>query len=376
MHKIRVLVAPNSFKECADAIEIAGALEKNLTGPEFQIKSIPISDGGDGFLKICENKYQLKTIIEKIPSFYDENFFEVPIGISHDRKQIYLESAEVIGMKKIPIEKRNPSKLNSNNLGFFLIQLGKKYPEALKIVLGLGGTATSDLGFGLCVPFGLKIFNKKGSELPVQPKYFVEVDSITLPERKLSIVIDVVTDVKVPLHGSKGTSKTFAKQKGANANEIEVLEIGVINIISILKNKHGIDFSKRLFGAGGGLLLGLSLITDPHVCFAEEFLLSELQLEKEVMNADFIITGEGAFDRQSLMNKGTGILVRLAQKHKKCLFLICGRLSPPDYFKNSEMIKSFPLEKYFGSKHNSVTNYRIGIEKACCEIKAYILSHS
>lgn len=376
MSKIKLLIASNSFKECADATEIASNILDHFKEAEFRVKSIPISDGGDGFLKICENHFKLKTVTKEIPSFYDESFFQIPIGISKDNKKIYLESAEIIGMKKIPFEKRNPLMLNSNNLGMLLIELEKEYPKASKIILGLGGTATNDLGLGLCHSFGLKLFNKKGVELPVQPKYFAEVDSIILPGKRFSLSLEVITDVKIPLYGSVGTSKTFAKQKGATAKEIEILEKGVKNIISILRKEHRIDFSSKLIGAGGGLLLGLSLVANPQVIYAEEFLLKDLQLEKEIKKADFIITGEGSFDEQSMMNKGTGILIRIAKKYKKTIFLICGRCHPVDVFQNSHQVKAFSLEKYFKSRKTSIKNYKIGIEKACGEIKSYILSHS
>ena len=376
MSKIKLLIAPNSFKECADAIEIATEIKEHFGEEDYEIKSIPISDGGDGFLKICEKIFPLKIETKETNSFYDGRIFQIPIGISSDLKKMYIESAEVIGMKKVPTALRNPLTLHSNNFGNLLLKLEDEYLEVSKIIIGLGGTATNDLGLGLCVPFGLKLFDSQGNELPVEPKYFVEVDSITLPAKQFSIPLEVVTDVKVPLYGQTGTSKTFAKQKGATEIEIGILEKGVLNIISILNNKHGLDYSTKLYGAGGGLLLGLSLISNPLVYFAEDFLLNQLKIEEELLKSDFIITGEGIYDEQSMMNKGTGIIVQLAQKHKKKLFLICGSLKPSDAFLNNEEIRVFSLEEYFRTRRDSLKNYKMGIEKACGEIKSYILSHS
>ncbi|MFA6979413.1 MAG: glycerate kinase [Ignavibacteriaceae bacterium] len=375
MKKIKLLIAPNSFKECADAIEIAKIITENFAEPEFQVKSIPISDGGDGFLNICQNNFHLEIVPREIRSFYDDTFSQVPVGVSIDHKIIYMESAEIIGMKKIPLEKRNPSILNSSNLGELLIKLEKEFLEFSKIILGLGGTATNDLGLGLCVPFGLKLFNKNGEELQVQPKYFVEVHSIVLPKQKNIFTLEIVTDVEVPLLGETGTSKTFAKQKGATEQEIEILEKGVKNIISILKKEHGIDFSSRPFGAGGGLLLGLSLVANLQVCFAEEFLLKKLHLEKELVKADFIITGEGSFDEQSLLKKGTGILINSAKKLQKKVFVICGKVDQTISGRIDERVIPFSLEKYFSTEEESIKNFKTGIEKACGEIKSYILSH-
>lgn len=375
MNKIKLLVAPNSFKECAEAVAISKIIKKSFKEPKFRVKCIPISDGGDGFLKICRDNYHLEIVQKEMSSFYDDTSLQVPVGISIDHKIIYLESAEFIGMKKIPSDKRNPSVLNSSNLGELLIELGNEFPEILKIVFGLGGTATNDLGLGLCVPFGLKLLDKDGIELPVQPKYFINVNSIVLPKTKLSIPLEVVTDVEVPLYGITGTSKTFAKQKGATEEEIEILEKGVKNIVSVLKRDQGIDVSSKLIGAGGGLILGLSLIADLKISFAEEFLLKNLKLEEEIRKTDFIITGEGAFDTQSFMKKGTGILINSAKTHQKKIFVICGKSDRSISYTMDGGVRIFSLEKYFPTEEESLKNYKTGIEKACAEIKSYILSH-
>jgi len=117
----------SSFRKVMDAIEIAKIITENFAEPEFQVKSIPISDGGDGFLNICQNNFHLEIVPREIRSFYDDTFSQVPVGVSIDHKIIYIESAEIIGMKKIPLEKRNPSILNSSNLGELLIKLEKEF---------------------------------------------------------------------------------------------------------------------------------------------------------------------------------------------------------------------------------------------------------
>jgi len=376
MNKIKLLVAPNSFKECANAVDVAAIINRQFDEPEFDLKCLPISDGGDGFLSVCEKNFRLKLIEIDAASFYDDTTLNVPIGIAENGTQLYCESADVIGMKKIPAEKRNPLNLNSEYLGSLFIKLENEFPTISKMILGLGGTATSDLGLGLCVPFGLKLFDKEMEPLPVLPKYFSDAASIKLPERKLAFSIEVIADVNVPLFGKTGTSKTFAKQKGASENEIEILETGVNQIISILKNEHALDFSSQMFGAGGGLLLGLSLISTPQIHFADEFLINNLNLENEVKDSDFIITGEGAFDAQSMMNKGTGIVIHLAQKFEKTVFVICGKDSYNSMHQNQSQIKAFSFQKYFTSQQSAISNYKMGIETACKEIKSYILSHT
>jgi len=372
----KLLIAPNSFKECADAVEIASLLQKHFVAGNFEAQSLPISDGGDGFLKVCEMNSKVATATKKLPSLVKGSLIKVPIGFSAERNQIILEAAEIIGMKKVPAEKRNPLSLTSENFGMLLHELEKEFPRATKILLGLGGTATNDLGLGLCAPFGLKLFDKKGIELPIQPKYYSEVKTIQLPEKNSRFCFEVVSDVKAPLFGANGTSKTFAKQKGANRDEIRRLENGAINIISILKQQHELDFSTKLFGAGGGLLLGLSLLAEVKIMYAEKFLIDYLHVERRIKKSDYIITGEGSFDKQSLMNKGTGIVVQLAKKHNKELFLICGSVNSKKIKKKLNGIHTFSFEHYFASKQRAIKNYKTGLRKAVEEILPYILSHS
>ena len=156
----KILLAPNSFKECSTSTEIAGKLEEILkTNNELKIAKFPISDGGDGFLDVCISNFNLQVLKFKVTRPYDNDLFTVRTAYSAEDRYLYIESAEVIGLKHIPIEKRYPLLLNTKGLGELFKLVIESGLNVDKLILGIGGTGTSDLGLGLCSEFGLKLFN-------------------------------------------------------------------------------------------------------------------------------------------------------------------------------------------------------------------------
>ncbi|MGE5497817.1 MAG: glycerate kinase, partial [Syntrophothermus sp.] len=232
---------------------------------------------------------------------------------------------------------------------------------ASKIILGIGGTGTSDLGLGLCVPFGLRLLDKNGIELEAIPQNYPKVKKIILPGR-LKLKIEVVLDVKVPLFGRNGTSRVFSPQKGASPEDVNLLEKGVKNILRVLKKEHGLDFENTLIGAGGGLTLGLMLISVTKVITSREFLVKKLGLRQKIRRADLVVSGEGKLDYQSYLEKATGIVIEETLRLKKRIIIIAGSHElPAKYKKDIEVIS---LMDFYKSRSDSIKNYKTGIEKA------------
>ncbi|HED06355.1 MAG TPA: glycerate kinase, partial [Ignavibacteria bacterium] len=137
----KILIAPNSYKECADSITAADFFSKYLKIDEnYIIVKRPVSDGGDGFLKVCQNRFNLKILKYQITTPYDNSTFSCSIGYSETGKQIFIESAEVLGLKIIPKEKRHPISLSSIGMGELIklimedVETGKI--EVEKIIIG------------------------------------------------------------------------------------------------------------------------------------------------------------------------------------------------------------------------------------------------
>jgi glycerate 2-kinase len=360
---MKILIAPNSFKECASSIEVSNIIHSVLYRNGFtDLVKLPLSDGGDGFLEICKAKFDLDDANWTVDNITGEGATTVPVGITKNWSKFYFEVADVIGMKVVPVSKRNPNLLNTSPVGELLLKLEEKSQNQLgKVILGIGGTATSDLGLGLCSKFGLKLFDRNDKQIEVHPKNYYNVNRIELP-RKISLTMEAIIDVEIPLIGNNGCNKIFASQKGAAAEDINALEAGAKRIIYLLKKDHGLDFYRVKNGAGGGLLLGLSLLGKVSIKHSTTFLAKDLGMNDFIAESDLVITGEGAFDEQSFMKKAAGIVVSEAFKKGKKVALMVGKnFVSFDAFKDNPPI-ILELMAHYPTKEESILDFKNGIE--------------
>jgi glycerate kinase len=301
-----------------------------------------------------------------ISAAYGISQINCPVGYSNKLKKIFIESAEVLGLKLIPVELRKPLFLNSRGLGQIIRQIQK---DVLKnklrvdeIVIGVGGTGTVDLGIGMMSQLGLKLFDEENNSLKEVPDNFNRITKIDWTKPSLPFKIKVIVDVDIPLFGNNGGIKIFGPQKGASLQEIEKLEEGFENIFNLMK------FDKNIFhsGAGGGLAAGINLFLEGKYITSKQFILDDLDLKmKEKLIYDIIITGEGRFDSQSKYNKGVTVILDEYRDINAPVFIICG--STDDNINNQE-INLIELSKYFNSKEESIKNIEKGILLACKEI--------
>lgn len=373
---MHILIAPNSFKECASAGTIARILDTEFRKSGYtQNVQFPLSDGGDGFLELCEHHLGVERHSLSIRNIHPFDYrHKIHFGYHPQLQTVYLESAEIIGLSKIPVRARHPLSYNSSPLGIVLrsILSQKKY-SVKNIMIGIGGTGTNDLGLGLCSMFGLKLFDATNKTLPVVPMYFSDVRRIELPER-ISVPIEVALDVAVPLTGNNGPSLLFSPQKGATVQEAVAMERGVSHILAVLKRQHGMTMSEKQIGAGGGLTLGLMLLSHVSIVRSKELIIDNLHLATAMKQADVIVTGEGKFDRQSGFEKATGIVLQQAHRFKKQLFFIAGSANSADRKQLSPNVTMIELQNYFASPAASIRYYKRGLHLAVGAIVRDIIS--
>ena len=318
MNKKKILLAPNSFKECADSIETIELIEKYLSEyRNIEVLKYPVSDGGDGFLNTLKYNFDLSVLKYSISTPYDDSKFNCEVLYDEQNNTIYIESAKVLGLQIIPKDKRQPLYVSSNGMGELLDQINNsvfnKEINVEKVVVGIGGTGTNDLGLGMCSVYGLKLLDKYGNETKAIPVNYLNVDKILWSKPKFYFNLEVIIDVNNPLLGKFGATHQFAKQKGATNVEIKLLETGFIKIVNILKNNNiGISFN-LLSGAGGGLAAGLSLFFDTPCISSFENIKTNKKLNKIMEQVDYVITGEGVFDETSLLGKGASAVINLAE---------------------------------------------------------------
>jgi glycerate 2-kinase len=367
----KILIAPNSFKESASSVEAAACFQKYFNSSSYEIIIKPISDGGDGFLNVCRKNYELEIINFIIPSpFMEKSKFDVAIGYSSKLKFVFIDSSEILGLKKIPSYKRHPLNLSSVGLGKLLNKIKLRFnKDSLKrIVVGIGGTGTIDMGIGILSSFGLKLFDKFGKELVPIPQNFISTAKIEYPSDIFPFEIEMIIDVNNPLLGENGGIRIFGRQKGASENDLHIIEDGIKNILNILEKDELINNKTFLSGAGGGIPAGLSLFLKTTSKSSKDFILNDLNL-KEFNDIDYLITGEGKFDSQSYYNKGTGILLNHFKNIEK-IFLCCGIIDENCFFPSN--VYPIQLIDFFANITESRTNIEKGVELACSKIQQII----
>jgi len=325
-----ILIAPDSFKECASSVETARLIIKALKKykPDLNLIVKPISDGGDGFLEVCRYYFGGDIIKYKITTPYDDSLFECPVLYNSGRKKIFIESADVLGLKILPQQFRKPMQLSSKGMGELLLQINegvnKEKIMVDDIVIGIGGTGTIDLGLGMCSQLGLSLIDVEGNALDPMPNNYREIHNIQIDKIHFQFSIECVVDVNNPLIGTKGAAHSFGSQKGASENEIQEIDNSFGKVINILKNNILVDSSIRLSGAGGGLAAAFQFMFNSPLISSQDFILSHLGLSRYIGESDYILTGEGVFDIQTFMGKGAGVLVRQALANNREVFLVCG----------------------------------------------------
>jgi len=301
----KILIAPNSYKEVASSIAAAGLFRKYLSALTENIITAPLSDGGDGFLDVCVNKFNLRRLKYIVPSFNDIPV-EVEVGYDAANKYIYIESAAIIGLKLVPPDKRIPMKFATKGLGILIKKIAGDV-SVKKFIIGIGGTATNDLGLGMFSVLGLKLYNSNNQIVFPVPEKFNEIAGY-LWEPEIEIPFEIIIDVNNPLLGDSGSAATYGPQKGFSKSEINFLDYESARLIKLFsENKIN---TADLYGSGGGLAAGIQIFLNPEITESEKFIMEDLGLKKLLDDSDIVITGEGSFDDQSFYGKGTGSIIK------------------------------------------------------------------
>lgn len=374
----KILISPNSFKECINSVKLSSLIQQELADLQHvELIVKPISDGGDGFLEVCKFHFGGEIIDYKISTPYDNSELICPVLYNNNSKTVYIESANVLGLKVVPDEFRKPLKLSSKGLGELLLKIENDVISGRfsieKVVIGIGGTATMDLGAGACSVLGLTLFNEENIKLLPIPENFSKVKNYNWENESFPFLLDIILDVDNPLLGKDGSVRVFGKQKGVSDKDIVLIEKGFGNIVNILRNSKLIDLPNNYYGAGGGIPTLFHHILNANVIRANEFIMNDLGIINLKKSIDTVITGEGAFDKQSFMGKGAGIILKEFGENSKRIFLICGTVKNDIQKKLPENIFYIELSQFFNHKEESILNIESGIRLACIKIKNNLL---
>lgn len=299
----KVIIAPDSFKGTLSSVEVCKILSEELKKrySDVEITEMPVADGGEGTVEAFLYSLGGEKVYcpVKSPLGSDKKAF---YGILPDGRAV-IEMAEASG---ISIEKENNA-LRASTFGTGQLILNALDRGCRKILLGIGGSATTDGGIGAVAALGGRFLNGEGESVPLCGEGLSDIRSIDLSglDKRLSeCEITVLCDVKNPLYGEKGAAYVFSSQKGANENDVAVLDKGLRNLAEVTKKTLGEDYSRfEGAGAAGGLGFGLVAFLSARLMSGIDCVLLVTDFKEKAKNADLIITGEGRMDLQSLMGK-------------------------------------------------------------------------
>ena len=338
---MKILLASNSFKECATASEINDAVEQGIllfksmfVSPDetIEIQKTEICDGGTGFASILAdavNGFKQKAKA-KDPLMRD---IEAIYGVSQDQKTVYIEVAETCGLAKLAKNEQNPANTTSFGVGTQFINAIEVF-KPTKILIGCGDTAINDFGLGFLFALGVRFLDKDKNEIdfkkPIDFLEVVELDftkSIYIDYLKTQCKVIVCCNLSSIVGGKESNTKVYAKQKGANDEEIEKLETIKDRFLKIVETQTGKDISLIPgTGAGGGLGSSLYAFCDGKLCYSFEIIFPAINIEEKIKWADFVITGEGLVDNSSLKGKAPISLALYSKKFNKKVGLIAGAI--------------------------------------------------
>ena len=339
----RILIAPDKFKGTLSAPEATQAIATGWTRrrPEDELIQQPISDGGDGFgplmAEIHEAKIHACSTVNAAGQQIEANYW-----ITRDGTAI-IESANCIGLAMLREDQRTPSNNDSGGLGLMIREAAAQHCN--HILIGIGGSATNDGGFGMAHALGWRFLNAA-----LQPiNHWLDLsqlERIIPPESSILPTITVAVDVQNPLLGPNGSTRVYGSQKGMRPEMMDDAEAALERMAEILSaNIDRVDATLPGAGAAGGLGFGLHCFTRAEIQEGFQVFATAAGLESKLAQADYVITGEGAMDRQTVMGKGVGQLARLARQLHCQAIGLAGVIEDEDQLKNDfvrcEALSSF-----------------------------------
>jgi glycerate kinase len=320
---MRFLIAPNAFKGTLTASEAAHLMQEVIAQeiPSATCLMQPLADGGDGTCELLISSLKLEKV-----SCWSLNAVGQPIlgffGWEAHTQTAYLDVSTCSGIAQLTNYHKNPSLASTYGTGLLIREALAK--GAKHLVLGLGGSASIDLGAGILQALGFLFLDQDGRELPAfSPDFLKRCRHIQRPLRLSDISFTCLCDVRNPFFGPMGAVRTFGPQKGLREEEVEAAEISTTDFVDLLLRKSPSPIlDKACFGAAGGIAFGLSQFFNCQLEFGAPYFFDRVNLEEKVAQAEWIITGEGQYDRQSEEGKGCFELKQLAHKHSKKIGLI------------------------------------------------------
>jgi len=327
---MKIVIAPDSFKESLSALQVAGAIEAGMREvfPDADYVKVPVADGGEGTVQALIDATGGWRVDQRVTGPLGE-----PVAAFYGRTGdggAVIEMAAASGLELVPPGQRDPRSATSRGTGELILHALDA--GARRFVLGVGGSATNDGGAGMLQALGACLLDADdrpigpgGAELARLARIGIE----GLDPRLLESEFHIACDVSNPLTGPRGASAIFGPQKGATPAMVDQLDANLAHYADIVARDLGRD-ERDLpgAGAGGGIALAMVVFLRGRLRPGIEIVTEAVKLDAAVRGADMVITGEGRIDGQTVNGKTPMGVARLAARHGVPVIAIGGGLAP------------------------------------------------
>jgi len=326
---MKFVIAPDKFKDSLTGLEFCNAVSEGILSilTHAEIVKLPLADGGDGTIEVVDFYLKGKHVHVEVTNPLFKKI-DAPYLFSEANQVAFIEMAEASGMKLLNNKERDCKSTTTIGTGELILDAINK--GAKTIILGIGGSATNDCGIGMATALGYRFLNKEG--IKVKPigenlSNIVSIDSSQVEARLKHVNFKIASDVTNPLYGKNGAAYVYAEQKGATLEDIAMLDKGLEDFSKVIDAHFNIN-SQNIKGAGaaGGMGIATYVFLNGTLTSGIELIKEIARFDENIKNADWIITGEGKLDSQTLSGKTITGVLDSAIKESIPVAVFCGKI--------------------------------------------------
>jgi glycerate kinase len=326
---MRVLVAPQEFKGSLSADEAAAAIARGIRRerPEWEVDVLPLADGGPGFLDAIRRSVTSDVVGSVVHDALGRKVVARSLRLRGQATAV-IEAAQANGLLHVAPAERDALAADSFGVGELIA--GALDGRTKRIVVGVGGSATTDGGAGMARALGARFFDADGDELPPGGGPLARLSRMTWqrPAALDGVEVVVACDVRNPLTGPQGAAAVYGPQKGATPDQVQRLDQALDRFAAVVRDSLGVDLADMPgAGAAGGLAAGLVAFLGARVESGFEIVADVTGFDARLASADVVVTGEGSYDGQSGEGKTTGQVMARAAAAGKPGVVLAGRSS-------------------------------------------------
>ena len=328
---MKIVIAMDSFKGTLKAHQACQITADAIaqSAPDAQLVIKPMGDGGEGtamaMIKAADGQWIRQTVMGPLPDMQ----LEAGFAWFDADKTALVEMASASGLELLSKDQTNPLKTTTYGTGQ-LIKAALRY-NPHKILLAIGGSATVDGGLGAAMALGWQFLDGQNNPVDLGGAALEQIKKIVKPENLNLPPVQVLCDVDNPLCGERGAARIYGPQKGATPQMVEQLEKGLAHLADIVARQLRCDIkSPPGAGAAGGLAAGAIAFMNASLVSGIDTVMAHSNLDAELHSAEWVITGEGSFDRQSLYGKVVSGISAMARRSNTQIAVIAGGVNVPE----------------------------------------------